>query len=46
MKYEYHEGEKALDNFNKGMSKLLGVPKDAVKDKTLPKRPSVRPAKG
>ena len=40
MKHEYHEGPKALENFNKGMTKLFQVPKDAVKEKPkrLPKR--------
>jgi hypothetical protein len=46
MKHEYHEGKLALKNFEQGMSRLLKTPKDSLKDKTIPKRPSVRPAKG
>jgi hypothetical protein len=33
MKHEYHEGPKALDNFNKGMTKLFQASKDALKEK-------------
>jgi hypothetical protein len=46
MKHEYHEGQKALENFKAGMSKLLKTPKESLKDKTIPKRHSVRPSKG
>jgi hypothetical protein len=46
MKAEFHEGPEALERFNKGMSKLLSVPKGAVKDKTVPKlKQSVRKAR-
>ena len=44
MKHEYHEGPKALENFEVGVSKLLKTPKDSLKDKTIPKRQSVRPS--
>jgi hypothetical protein len=46
MTHEYHEGPKALANFKAGMSRLLKTPKESLKDKVIPKRPSVRPAKG
>ncbi len=46
MKHEYHEGPKALANFKAGMSRLLKTPKESLKDKSLPKRQSVRPSKG
>jgi hypothetical protein len=46
MTAEYHEGRKALANFKAGMSRLLKTPKESLKDKTLPKRQSVRPSKG
>lgn len=43
MKHEYHEGPKALERFEQGMSKLLRVPKESVKDKPIPKlKTSVR----
>jgi hypothetical protein len=29
-KHEYHEGKKALENFEEGMKALFKVPKDAV----------------
>lgn len=41
MKHEYHEGPKALDKFDEGMTKLFLVPKSAVteeKPKPKPKR--------
>lgn len=38
MKHEYREGPKAREAFDKGMSKLFRVPKDAVKER--PKRES------
>lgn len=38
MKPEYHEGPKARDTFDKGMTKIFQVPKDAVKEKAKPKR--------
>lgn len=31
--YEYNEGPKAQENFERGMKALFQVPKDAVKDK-------------
>jgi len=31
--YEYHEGKKAREDFEKGMKALFQVPKDAVKGK-------------
>lgn len=38
-KHEYHEGPKALEKFNKGMSKLFEISKDAAeKPKPKPKR--------
>jgi hypothetical protein len=42
MKHEYHEGPKAREAFDKGMSKLFQVPKEAVKER--PKR-APRPKK-
>ncbi len=38
--YEYHEGSKARENFERGMKALFQVPKDAVpaKKKTRKKR--------
>jgi hypothetical protein len=38
MKREYREGPKAREAFDKGMSKLFQVPKDAVKREAKPKR--------
>ena len=40
MKHEYHEGPKAREVFDKGMTKLFQVPKEAVKErpKRKPKR--------
>jgi hypothetical protein len=40
MKYEYHEGPKALENFKAGMSQIFKAPKVALKDlpKSTPKR--------
>ncbi len=38
MKPEYHEGPKAREKFDKGMTKLFQVPKDAVKEKPKSKR--------
>ena len=37
MKHEYHEGPKALEKFNKGMTKLFQTSKDAMKEKAKPK---------
>ncbi len=37
MKYQYHEGPKALDNFNKGMTKLFQASKRVMKEKPKPK---------
>jgi hypothetical protein len=34
MKPEYHEGPKARENFDKGMTKLFQAPKSAVKEET------------
>lgn len=43
MKHEYHEGEEATERFESGMSKLFKTPKEAVKDKDIPKlKTSVR----
>jgi hypothetical protein len=37
MKHEYHEGPKALERFEQGMSRLFKAPKPTEKDKsTLP----------
>jgi hypothetical protein len=33
MKHEYHEGQEALDNFNKTVEDLLRVPKTEIKPK-------------
>jgi hypothetical protein len=40
MKHEYREGAKAREAFDKGMTKLFQVPKEAVKErpKRKPKR--------
>jgi hypothetical protein len=32
-KYEYHEGKKAQEDFERGMKALFQVPKDAAKQK-------------
>lgn len=46
MKSEFHEGQEALDRFNKGMSKLLRTTKESVKDKPMPRlKESVRKAR-
>jgi hypothetical protein len=43
MKHEYHEGPKALNRFEQGMSKLFRTSKESVKDKVIPKlKTSVR----
>jgi hypothetical protein len=43
VKHEYHEGPKAREAFDKGMTKLFQVPKEAVKErpKRKPKRKKV-----
>ena len=47
MTHEYHEGPKALDRFERGMSKLFKVSKDSVRDKPIPKlKKSVRKKQG
>jgi hypothetical protein len=38
LKHEYHEGPEALERFKQGMSKLFKVPKESLKDKTIPKQ--------
>jgi hypothetical protein len=39
MKHEYHEGPKARETFDKGMTKLFQTPKEAVRqEKPKPKR--------
>ena len=40
MKPEYHEGQKARENFERTMAALFRVPKDAVKkpEKPAPKK--------
>jgi hypothetical protein len=40
MKHEYHEGPKAREAFDKGMTKLFQIPKESVKErpKRRPKR--------
>jgi hypothetical protein len=43
MKHEYREGPKAREAFDKGMSKLFQVPKEAVKER--PKMAKARPKK-
>jgi hypothetical protein len=43
---DYIEGPEATERFNKGMTRLLRVSKDVVKDKPLPKlKESVRKAR-
>jgi hypothetical protein len=37
VKHEYREGAKAREAFDKGMSKLFQVPKDAVNKRPKPK---------
>jgi hypothetical protein len=37
MKHEYHEGPKARETFDKGMTKLFQASKDATKEKPKPK---------
>lgn len=34
--YEYHEGKKAQEDFERGMKALFQVPKDAVPEKNKP----------
>jgi hypothetical protein len=47
MKHEYHEGKKALERFERGMSKLFKASKDSVRAKPIPKlKKSVRETKG
>jgi hypothetical protein len=36
MKHEYHEGPKALEKFNKTVTKLFRVPKSSVKTSAKP----------
>lgn len=46
MKHEYHEGPKALENFEQGMAKLFRAPKPAPKEKATPKRKQSKASKG
>jgi len=46
VKHEYHEGPKALENFEKGMAKLFRAPKPAAKEKPSPKRKHGGTSKG
>ena len=47
VKREYHEGPKALEHFEHGMSKLFKASKDSVRDKPIPKlKKSVRKTQG
>lgn len=46
MKHEYHEGPKALERFEQGMSKLFQAPKVVVKKSPNPKRKQGETSKG
>lgn len=47
MKTEYHEGSKALEHFERGMSKLFKASKNSVRDKPIRKlKKSVRKSQG
>ena len=47
MKRQYHEGQDALERFERGMSKLFKAAKDSVRDKPIPKlKKSVRKTQG
>jgi hypothetical protein len=47
MKHEYHEGPKARENFDKGMTKLFQAPKEAATEtKPKPKRKRKTASKG
>lgn len=47
MKHEYHEGPKALENFNKLATKLFRAPKPAAKENPKPvRKPKEKPGKG
>jgi hypothetical protein len=46
MKHEYHEGPKALERFERGMTKLFQAPKNAVKEKPKPSPKRKKASKG
>jgi hypothetical protein len=46
MKHEYHEGPKALERFEQGMTKLFQAPKNAVIEKPKPSRKRKKTSKG
>lgn len=47
MKHEYHEGQHALERFERGITKLFQASKDSVRDKPIPKlKKSVRKTQG
>ncbi len=46
MKHEYHEGEKALAAFDKGMTRLFQAPKAAVTKQPKPSAKRKKASKG
>jgi len=46
MKHEYHEGPKALERFEQGMTKLFQAPKSVVKENPKPSPKRKKASKG
>ena len=44
--YEYHEGEKAQENFESGMKALFQVPKEEVEKPKKPKKKRAKKTSG